>query len=149
MQKYSIGLSLFIFITALSGGFVAGLDAGFAYNTFPLMDGHLVPEAYLTMQPAWINVFENIAAVQFNHRLLAITLFVAIVTFWWKAQKRSLTGRPRSAVHLLLLMAMIQVALGISTLLMHVPVALASIHQGGAVVLFTIALYVSHGLRRA
>lgn len=149
LGKFSIGLCIFIFVTALSGGFVAGLDAGFAYNTFPLMDGHLIPEAYLTMQPAWINAFENIAAVQFNHRLLAITLFTLIAIFWWRAQKSSLRGRPRNAIHLLFLVAVIQLSLGISTLLLHVPTPLASAHQGVALVLFTIALYIAHGLYRS
>lgn len=148
LRRFSKGLTLFVFVTALSGGFVAGLDAGFAYNTFPLMDGHLIPEAYIIIQPAWLNIFENIPAVQFNHRLLAVTLFITVVIFWWMAQKHSLEKRTRIAIHLLLLTAIAQLTLGISTLLMHVPVPLASAHQGGALVLLTIALFVSHELRK-
>jgi cytochrome c oxidase assembly protein subunit 15 len=146
LKKFGLGLSLLIFITALSGGFVAGLDAGFAYNTFPLMDGHLVPEAYIYLQPAWLNVFENIAAVQFNHRLLAITTLLCIIIFWLKARTQQLPSRIRIGTHLLLLTGLAQVTLGISTLLLHVPIPLASAHQGGALVLFTIALYISHGI---
>lgn len=135
-------------VTVLSGGFVAGLKAGFAYNTFPLMDGHWFPEAYFYLQPWWMNLFENIAAVQFDHRLLAILTLVLIVTGWWLTRNRELPKRARLGFHLLLAMVMIQVTLGISTLLLHVPVSLAATHQGGALMLFTIALFTNHALKK-
>jgi len=137
-----------VFITILSGAFVAGLKAGFAYNTFPLMDGRWVPEVILMQQPAWRNFFENIATVQFDHRLLAIVSFTGIVVFWLTAWRHSLPAQVRIGLHLLLVAAILQVTLGISTLLLHVPVALAAAHQGGALVLLTAMLFVNHRMRR-
>lgn len=137
-----------IFITILSGAFVAGLKAGFAYNTFPLMDGRWVPEAILMQPPAWRNFFENIATVQFDHRLLAMLSFTGIVIFWLAAWRHSLTAQIRIGLHLLLAAAVLQVTLGISTLLLHVPVPLAAAHQGGALVLLTAMLFVNHRMRR-
>ncbi|MCW8963418.1 MAG: COX15/CtaA family protein [Gammaproteobacteria bacterium] len=133
-----------VFTTAMSGGFVAGLKAGFAYNTFPLMGGQWIPEGIMALEPAWKNVFENVATVQFQHRVLAISLFFIIPIFWYLAKGRTSGGRLRTGLHLLLAMLIIQVILGISTLLMHVPVALAAAHQGGALLLFTIMLFVTH-----
>jgi cytochrome c oxidase assembly protein subunit 15 len=135
-----------IFITALSGGFVAGLKAGFAYNTFPLMDGHWIPEAMFLMSPVWRNFFENIATVQFDHRLLATLVFVAGVSFWLAARRYTLPVSARIGVHALLAAVVLQVTLGISTLLLHVPTPLASTHQAGALLLLTVVLFVNHRL---
>jgi cytochrome c oxidase assembly protein subunit 15 len=136
-----------VFITILSGAFVAGLKAGFAYNTFPLMEGRWVPEAILMQQPVWRNFFENIATVQFDHRLLAMLSFTGIVIFWLTAWRHSLTAQIRIGLHLLLAAAVLQVTLGISTLLLHVPVPLAAAHQGGALMLLTVMLFVNHRMR--
>jgi cytochrome c oxidase assembly protein subunit 15 len=137
-----------VFITILSGGFVAGLKAGFAFNTFPLMDGQWVPEVILSQEPLWRNFFENIATVQFDHRLLATLSFFGVVVIWLLSLRHSLTPQVRIALHCLLAAATLQVALGISTLLLHVPVALAAAHQGGALVLFSVLLFISHRMRR-
>jgi len=136
-----------VFITMLSGGFVAGLKAGFAYNTFPLMDGHWIPEAILMQQPLWRNFFENIATVQFDHRLLAILSFLGIVTVWLLSLRDRLPVQLRIGLHCLLAAALLQVTLGISNLLLHVPVPLAAAHQGGALVVFTTLLFVVHRIR--
>lgn len=120
------------FVTILSGGFVAGLDAGHIFNTFPLMGDGLVPPGYLQLSPAWRNIFDNPAAVQFNHRVLAIaTLVVALLV------ARRLGGRQG---WLLGAAALLQVTLGISTLLMGVPLLVAGLHQLGAVLLLTAAI---------
>ena len=137
-------LSLLV-ITIGSGGLVAGLKAGYAFSTFPLMDGRLVPEAIFLFEPLWRNFFENIATVQFDHRLLASLVLIGGVALWWSA--RSLSGRLRMRAHLMLAMIAVQVALGISTLLLHVPVTLAAAHQAGALMLLTFTLYLLHGLR--
>jgi cytochrome c oxidase assembly protein subunit 15 len=144
--KGIIGL---IAVTIASGGFVAGLKAGHAYNTFPKMgDQWLPPEGWM-LQPGWRNLFENIATVQFNHRLLAILSFISILVFWLLTLRTQLTASARTALHLLMLMAITQVALGISTLLLHVPVALAATHQAGALLLLTLVLLVSHRLHKS
>jgi cytochrome c oxidase assembly protein subunit 15 len=133
-----------VLLTMLSGGFVAGLDAGLTYNTFPLMDGSLVPAGYAQLEPFWLNWFENVAAVQFDHRLLAMTTFAACLLLWVTGTR---AGAPRAPLSLLLAAACLQVALGISTLLLVVPIPLAAAHQAGAMLLFTAALLARHSLR--
>jgi len=133
-----------VFITILSGGFVAGLKAGFAYNTFPLMDGHWIPEVIFMQEPRWRNFFENIATVQFSHRVLATLVFFSVVTLWLVSIRQSLPAIVRNGLYGLLAAALLQVTLGISTLLLHVPIPLAVAHQAGAVLLLTVVIYVRH-----
>lgn len=147
LGRFACVLAALVFVTALSGGFVAGLDAGLVYNTFPLMDGEWVPQGLLDMEPAYVNFFENITAVQFDHRLLGESVFILVAIFWLSARKVVVGARPRLAVNFLALAASVQVGLGIGTLLLAVPVALASAHQAGAVALFTAALWTAHELR--
>jgi heme a synthase len=144
LQRATGLLGVTVFITMLSGGFVAGLKAGFAYNTFPLMDGHWIPEVIFMQEPLWRNFFENIATVQFTHRVLATLVFFSVVTLWLVSIRQPLPARVRRALHGLLAAALLQVTLGISTLLLHVPVPLAVAHQAGALLLLTVAIYVLH-----
>ncbi len=146
LRRWSYLVTGLIFVTVLSGGFVAGLKAGLAYNTFPLMNGQWVPEGMFTLEPQWKNLFENVTTVQFDHRLLATLLFLIVPVYWFSATRGELPSRVRLGFHMLLLMLLVQIALGVSTLLLHVPVALAASHQGGAMVLFTIALFLTHQL---
>jgi cytochrome c oxidase assembly protein subunit 15 len=139
-------LGLLVFITVMSGGFVAGLKAGFVYNTFPLMDGRWIPEAMFLQDPLWRNFFENMATVQFDHRVLAVLTFLGICAFWLTARRGITAPQARIGLHLLLAAAVLQVTLGISTLLLHVPVALAATHQAGALVLVTAILFLNHRL---
>jgi len=131
----------------VTGGFVAGIRAGFAYNTFPLMNGHLVPPEIFMLEPWHLNFFNNMATVQFDHRLGAWLLALLVPWFWLKARREALAPRARLAGHLLLGMLTLQVALGIATLLLLVPIPLAAAHQGGAVLLLTAALLANHALR--
>ena len=152
LGRLSLIITSIIIITILSGGFVAGTRAGFAFNTFPLMDGRLIPEGLFELTPVWHNFFENIVTVQFDHRVLATLLFLIIPAFWFKAGKlaanNDLQPLARTGSHLLLAALALQITLGISTLLLVVPVALAAAHQAGAIVLLTAALFVSQQLRR-
>jgi len=132
-----------IFLTALSGGFVAGLRAGHAYNSFPLMNGHMVPPETFMLEPWWQNFFWNVATVQLVHRALFWLLLVLIPMLWWRAR----STRAKVAAHHLLAMFLIQAALGISTLLLAVPVPLAAMHQAGAVLLLAASLWTAHALR--
>jgi cytochrome c oxidase assembly protein subunit 15 len=123
-------------LAILAGGFVAGLRAGLDYNTFPLMDGRLVPEGYGRLVPFWLNWTENVAAVQFNHRLLATaTLLLALgaLVAGWRSAARPVLGLLAGAVG-------VQYALGIATLVHVVPVGLGTLHQTMAVVVLTAAL---------
>ena len=148
LSRLSLIISAIIFITALSGGFVAGTHAGFAFNTFPLMDGRLIPVGLFDLSPLWRNFFENIVTVQFDHRVLATLLFLLIPAFWLKAKKLELEPLARTGSHLLLAALALQITLGISTLLLVVPVALAAAHQAGAILLLTAAIFVSQQLHR-
>jgi cytochrome c oxidase assembly protein subunit 15 len=138
-----------ISLTIIAGGFVAGLNAGLTYNTFPLMDGRFVPAGYGQLAPFVRNWFENVAAVQFDHRLLAETTVVAVIVLWLIGRRAPLPREPRLALHALLVAALLQVSLGISTLLLVVPVPLAAAHQAGAVLLLTAAIVFRHRLRDA
>ncbi|MEW6313349.1 MAG: COX15/CtaA family protein [Pseudomonadota bacterium] len=149
LRRFAGVVVLLIFGMALLGGLVAGLRAGFAYNTFPLMGGRLIPDGLLELQPVWKNFFENITTVQFNHRMGAWLLMLVIPAFWLTTQRSSLSASARRASHALLAMFAVQIALGIGTLVMVVPVPLAAAHQGGALLLLTMALWVNHELRRA
>ncbi|MFH1603819.1 MAG: COX15/CtaA family protein [Pseudomonadota bacterium] len=132
---------------AVSGGFVAGIRAGAAYNTFPLMNGRLVPPEIFMLEPWYLNFFDNMATVQFDHRLGAWLLAALAIWFWLKARGAALAPRARFAAKLLLGMLALQIALGVATLLLAVPIPLAAAHQGGAVLLLTAALLANHALR--
>jgi cytochrome c oxidase assembly protein subunit 15 len=135
-------------LTLLSGAFVAGLDAGMTFNTFPLMDGRLVPEGLLALEPVWRNPFENVPMVQFNHRILGILTMLAVLWLWLRGRAAALGPRAHLAVNLAALMALIQPGLGIATLLMVVPVSLAATHQAGALVLLGLLVWILHELKR-
>jgi len=140
--RTNLGLLALVVVTILAGGFVAGTDAGFAFNTFPLMNGKWVPEAYGVLTPLWLNWFENIAAVQFNHRLIAtLTLIWAGCAVWW-ALKVPLLREFRRLFVILAGMLVLQYSLGVLTLINVVPVALGAIHQAVAVLALTVILFV-------
>ena len=141
-------LALMVPFTAASGAFVAGLQAGKIYNTFPLMGNGLIPVEYGNLSPWWRNLFDNPAAVQFDHRVIATTTFALAVWVWFRA-RRTPNARLLRASRFVLAAALLQVALGISTLLLAVPTALGVAHQAGAVLLFTAALLALHANGRA
>ena len=149
LRRSSWGLGVLAFATVLSGGFVAGLKAGHAFNTFPLMAGQWIPPGYLALEPTWRNFFENIATVQFNHRLLAISTFALVLVFVIRVLKDKALRPLRKPTLTLVGVATIQVALGISTLLWFVPVALGAMHQAVALVLLSVMLYVVFRFRTA
>ncbi len=149
LRRHAFWLAGLIFVMVLSGGFVAGLHAGLSYNSFPLMHGDFLPPDMFSLEPWFLNFFNNPTAAQFDHRLIAWTLLVLLPGFWIKAGRLALTPRARLATHALLLMFSLQVALGIATLLLVVPVTLAVLHQGGAMLLFATALWVCHELQRS
>lgn len=148
LRCYTAGLLLLVFVTALSGGLVAGLNAGYAYNDWPYMNGQIVPEEIGDLTPWWINLFENVAAVQFDHRLLAYASALAAVFLWLAAWRTGLQGTARRPFDLLVVMVFAQIALGISTLLLVVPTPLAVAHQGGAIALFCLAVWAVHSVNR-
>ncbi|MFC1579209.1 COX15/CtaA family protein [Pseudomonadota bacterium] len=148
LARWSLWLVALLYLMILSGGLVAGTRAGFAYSTWPLMGDSFIPRGLYAGTPAWLDMFEDITTVQFNHRMFAYLLVLLIGAFAVAVYRSGTGGRAGMAVSLLLLALAGQVVLGISTLLLHVPLALAAAHQGGAMLLLTAALYTSHVLVR-
>ena len=148
LRRLSVAVLHLVALTVVAGGFVAGMRAGFTYNTFPLMDGRLVPEGYWAMQPGLRNFAENIAAVQFNHRLLAsltALLALGVVAYGLRAGVR---GVLRTRLLLLGGAVLAQYALGVTTLLWVVPISLGTAHQAMAVLVLTAALALVHAQAR-
>ena len=141
LRRAACALAVLIFVMVLTGGLVAGIRAGFAYNTFPLMNGALVPPELMLLDPWYRNFFYNMATVQFDHRAIAGTLAILVPLFWWRVRaSRVAPPVARTAAHLLLATLAVQVALGICTLLLVVPLPLAAAHQAGAMLLFAASL---------
>lgn len=148
MQRFSLFVTLVIFLQIMMGGFVAGLDAGFIYNTFPYMEGQIVPDGLFPIQPWYLNIFEDIKTVQFTHRFMAFIVVFVIGAFWLYNKKIQTSKNINFAVNCLLLIICVQFILGVATLLYVVPISLASAHQMVALLLFSISLYVNYTLLR-
>lgn len=139
-----------ISITILAGALVAGLDAGFTYNTWPLMDGDFLYRHWFLQDPWWINAFENVGAVQFDHRMLAYATVLGALALWWACRKaETAPAGMKSAARAVAVTALVQMALGIATLLTGVNIVLATIHQGGAACLFGLAVWLVYEARAA
>ncbi|XP_006459973.1 hypothetical protein AGABI2DRAFT_149938 [Agaricus bisporus var. bisporus H97] len=162
-KRLSLALTGLVFVTAMSGAFVAGLDAGLIYNEFPLMGGRLAPPADELFSTAyakntdhsdlwWRSLFENPTTVQFDHRLLAMTTYTSALLLWLRSRSpqmvAALPPHVRISMTAAFAMANLQVLLGISTLWFAVPTPLAATHQAGSVALLTAMLHVLLTLRR-
>jgi heme a synthase len=137
LRKHGWGVLSVLVITMVWGAFVAGLHAGEAYNTWPLMDGEVLPSAAFTILPKWHNVFENLALVQFIHRWLAPTTMLVILT-WVIACIPHTRDSAKKWLLSLGGMVLVQVSLGLVTLLTHANIVLATLHQAGAITLLTL-----------
>jgi cytochrome c oxidase assembly protein subunit 15 len=141
-------LVLTVFVMVLSGALVAAIRAGYAYNTFPLMDGHWIPPEVLMIEPWWMNFVHNMATVQLVHRTLAMVVLLGVACTWLIVRRGSAPGaRARRWANLLAVFAVMQVSIGIATLLLRVPLGLAALHQSGALMVFTCAVGLAHALR--
>jgi len=138
LRRTVLGLTIAAVVTMMSGGFVAGLDAGRIFNEFPLMGGRLVPVGY-DNGTGFRNWFENPIAAQFNHRVLAVLLALSVWLTWLIAE-RKWAANLRRWMRVAAAVALIQVSLGITTLLLGAPVGIAMAHQLGAVALLTVML---------
>jgi cytochrome c oxidase assembly protein subunit 15 len=141
------GFAALVFVMVCTGGLVAGLRAGLAYNTFPSMNGYVVPPGILMLEPAWRNFFWNIATVQFDHRALAWLIAFVTPVLWWRVMRAPASPRARAGATALLALVAVQIALGIATLLNVVPLPLAALHQAGALTVFALALNLAHACR--
>lgn len=147
LRGRSGAMTALVFLQVLSGALVAGIHAGKAYNTFPLMDGHFIPPDIAVLEPWWANLAYNMAAVQFAHRILALTVAAMAIGLWLEVRRDLPNPRARYWSNLLLLAIVLQVSIGIVTLLMGVPVNLGVLHQAGAVAVFSVAIALRHALR--
>ncbi|HET9580874.1 MAG TPA: COX15/CtaA family protein [Usitatibacter sp.] len=138
-----------VFAMVLSGALVAGIRAGYAYNTWPLMNGQWIPAEILLIEPWWDNFVFNMATVQFDHRAIAYVIVALTVVTWLRVRHAAADARARVWAHAMLLAVSVQVCLGIATLLARVPVPLAALHQAGAVIVFTCAIGLRHAMRHA
>jgi heme a synthase len=143
-SKWAMVLLFMVYGTLLSGGIVAGLNAGSQFNTFPMMNGHFIPDGLFIQSPWYKNLTENLMTVQFNHRYFALTTALAIFIFWWWAQKVALNRKQKWALMAMMFAVLVQVSLGIITLLTVVWLPVASAHQMGAIILLTALVWVNH-----
>jgi heme a synthase len=141
LRIFEAAIPALVFLMALSGGMVAGLRAGYAYNTFPLMNGHLVPPETFLLEPWWRNFIYNMATVQLVHRGFFWLMLCLVPIAWWRS-RRALSANALLAAFVL------QAALGISTLLLGVPIVLGAAHQGIAVLVLGAALWHAHASAR-
>ena len=143
---FNLFLICLILITIFSGGMVAGLDAGLVYNTFPLMGDVFIPMDILELKPKFINFFENPVTVQFEHRILGIITFTLILFIWLYARIKNLPLSVKRKINILLLVVIIQVSIGIATLMSYVETTIALIHQSGALILYTVSIWIFKSL---
>ncbi|KAG0699852.1 cytochrome oxidase assembly protein-domain-containing protein [Suillus ampliporus] len=162
-SRLSKGLTALVFLTALSGAFVAGLDAGLLYNEFPLMGGRIAPpldelfsSAYAKNADGsdvwWRNILENPTTVQFDHRVLAMTTYLSTCLLFAYSRRPAvralLPPLARTSVTAAFAMANVQVLLGLATLLYLVPVPVAAAHQAGSIALLSTMVHLLVSLRR-
>ncbi|MAC95354.1 MAG: heme A synthase [Flavobacteriales bacterium] len=144
MKKPMVFLLLILIFQIVWGAYVAGLNAGKVYTTWPLMGDTLIPEAVTAMQPWWSNFIEGIAGVQFVHRYLAYVVLALIIYLFVKSRKLKLSNSQQKGIYFLLFAVSLQFVLGVFTLLFAVPVSLGLLHQLGAFVLLGATVYALH-----
>jgi len=137
VRKLALASGGAVFVTLVMGAFVAGLEAGYLHPTFPTMSGYWVPPGMFEAAPWWRNFFENPVTAQFTHRVLAFVSGAAVVAAWVASLGARVPRRARLWAHASLAAVTFQIGLGISTLLLHVPIPLAAGHQAGAIALLT------------
>jgi cytochrome c oxidase assembly protein subunit 15 len=144
---WAAAITALVFVQILLGALVAGMKAGMGYNTWPLMDGQLIPNGLGVMQPWYLNLFENAMTVQFNHRMVAYVVVLAVAWHAWSTLRGSGDARIRGTAIVLAGATLLQVVLGIWTLLAQVPLSLGLAHQAGAAALFAVAVWHLYALR--
>jgi len=140
---FHIGL-FFLFITIISGGFMAGTHSGQSFNTFPLMNGEFIPEDYYFNEYGWVNSFENTVAINFNHRWLASFTSLLVFSFHLYLLVSTKYKGDNLSLILVLITISLQFLLGILTLINNVPIFFASMHQTNSVLLLAFMLFAYH-----
>jgi len=147
MLRWTLAIVSLVYAQMLLGGFVAGLHAGLTYNTWPLMDGRLVPAGLFAHAPWWLAPFEDVTTAQFDHRLIAYLVAGSVAALWFAERRRARSVEVALTANLLLGAVGLQIVLGVWTLLEAAPVWLSALHQLGAVALFSAALVHAFALR--
>jgi heme a synthase len=135
------GLVAIVYVQMLLGAIVAGLHAGLIHNTWPSMNGRLLPEDAFAARPWWTNFLDNPGLAQFDHRMVAYGVAVAAVALWIAVRRAGVQGRAWMTSNTLVAIVLLQIVLGIATLLNQAPLALAALHQATAVTVFAAALW--------
>ena len=139
LTRLASWLVVLAFVQILIGALVAGIDAGRNYPDWPLMAGGFFPPDPFGLTPLWRNFFEDDGLVQFMHRMAGYVLFAFGVLVWARARKSG-NGRTRFAFHSMLAAMVLQVVLGIATVIYSAPWEIAIVHQLGAVVLWVVII---------
>lgn len=149
-QRFTaIAVFVLVFLQSALGALVAGLNAGLTYNTWPLMDGRIVPDGLFTHQPWYINFFENITTVQFDHRMVAYAVVTLGLVHFATLVRSADDERIVRSGALLSVCLLAQMTLGIWTLIEVVPLSLGLAHQGGAAIVIAVATLHLHRITRA
>ncbi|MDA8870243.1 COX15/CtaA family protein [Rhizobiaceae bacterium] len=145
LASWALALVALVFVQIFAGGLVAGHDAGMAWNTWPKMDGKLVPDGLWLMAPGWLNLFENALTIQFVHRTTAYLVWIAVLLHWVQAARVDRAHAARAG--LLFGAVCVQAVMGIATLVMQVPLSWALAHQFGAVVVLALTVWHWHAMQ--
>ena len=137
-----------VFLQILIGGFVAGLNAGFVYNDWPTMGGNIVPDDILHMSPWYLNFLENVATIQFTHRVVAYLVVAIILVLLVVCRRIEVPPRSRKLAHYLTAAVLLQVLIGIWTLVAVVPISLGALHQAGGMIVLGLMVATVHSLPR-
>ena len=139
-SKWAAVIVAAVLAQSLIGALVAGINAGKTYTDWPLMDGDLIPSGLFDMQPFWLNFFENHLTVQFDHRMIAYALAALIGWHIYRVLQSGMGGAAQLSAKWLGGALALQIVLGISALMLAVPIWLGAAHQLGAVALLAIAV---------
>lgn len=141
LKAGTVALCAAVFLQIVLGALVAGLDAGLTFNSWPLMDGYWAPPGLTQLSPLYLNPFENITMVQFNHRTLAALIVGLTAALWWRGRGAQ---QPGSMLLITLGIVALQFTLGVWTLLAVAPIAVSAAHQMGALITFSAVLLLAH-----
>jgi cytochrome c oxidase assembly protein subunit 15 len=134
-------LFILVIIQIIYGAFVAGLNAGIGFNSWPKMNGEWIPEAVYSLDPLWKNFLESPYGIQFIHRTLAIIIVSFVIYIWYKGREIQHNHLQRKSLNILLAVVILQTVIGIFTLILVVPISLALIHQIGAFLLIMSVVF--------
>jgi len=144
-MMFVFGVNVLNFIT---GVMVAGIDGSRRFNSFPLMDGQVIPSGYLSQGPIWKDIFENVATVQFNHRLIAYGSYILITGIWIMSRRRNVTVEAKRSLTALLIVANLQIIGGILVVLTKGHWISGFLHQSNAIWVMVASMFTVHVLSK-